>query len=53
MLSSRYIINKIVYLILISYIQLLDEKKIQQVDDLYKDFESPDAASKMYVNIIL
>ena len=28
-------------------LQLLDEKKLQEVDDLYKDFESPDAASKM------
>lgn len=27
--------------------KLLDEKKIQQVDDLYKDFESPDTASKI------
>ncbi len=27
--------------------QLLDEKKLQQVDDLYKEFESPDAASKV------
>ncbi|KAK3733093.1 hypothetical protein QZH41_017430, partial [Actinostola sp. cb2023] len=27
--------------------KLLDEKKLKHVDDLYKDFESPDAASKV------
>ena len=27
--------------------QLLDEKKIQKADDLYKDFETPEAASKV------
>lgn len=27
--------------------QLLDEKKLQQVDDLYQEFESPERASKM------
>ena len=29
------------------YDQLLDEKKLQQIDNLYKDFETPDAASKV------
>lgn len=32
---------------LLCYDQLLDEKKLQQIDDLYKDFETPDAASKV------
>lgn len=27
--------------------KLLDEKKLQQIDNLYKDFETPDAASKV------
>ena len=27
--------------------KLLNEKKLQKVDDLYKEFESPDKASKM------
>jgi len=27
--------------------QLLDEKKLQKIDNLYKDFETPDAASKV------
>ena len=32
---------------LLCYDQLLDEKKLQQIDNLYKDFETPDAASKV------
>ncbi|KAJ7392067.1 Nucleolar protein 58 [Desmophyllum pertusum] len=27
--------------------KLLDEKKLQKIDNLYKDFETPDAASKV------
>lgn len=28
-------------------IQLLDERKLQEVDDLYRDFETPETASKV------
>lgn len=27
--------------------QLLDEKKLEQVDDLYREFETPEKAGKM------
>lgn len=29
--------------------QLLDEKKLQEVDNLYHEFETPEKANKMYV----
>ena len=32
---------------LVPFIQLLDERKLEQVDDLYEEFESPEKASKM------
>lgn len=28
-------------------IQLLDERKLEKVDDLYKEFESPESANKV------
>lgn len=31
----------------LSTLQLLDEKKLQKVDDLYKEFETPEKASKV------
>lgn len=29
------------------YLQLLDEKKLSQVDNLYYEFETPEQANKM------
>lgn len=32
---------------LIMCLQLLDEKKLKEVDNLFEDFETPEAASKV------
>jgi hypothetical protein len=32
---------------IISDLQLQDEKKLRETENLYKDFETPEAASKM------
>lgn len=29
------------------YVQVLDESKLQQVDSLYKEFETPEKANKV------
>ena len=34
------------------YIQLLDEGKLQSVDDLYTQFENAESASKLYESFI-
>jgi len=31
----------------------LDEKKLKEVDNLYKDFETPEAASNVYVFLLM
>ena len=36
-------------MIMWNYSQLLDEKKLQKTDNLYKEFETPDGASKVWV----
>lgn len=38
---------KIVHAVFLSCPQLLDESKLKEVDNLYKDFETPKAAGKM------
>lgn len=31
----------------------MDEKKLKEVDNLYKDFETPEAASNVYVFLLM
>lgn len=39
--------KKISLIIELFYLQVLDEKKLQEVDSLWKEFETPEKANKM------